>query len=131
MPRSRTRLTVALVAALLAAASAGCSSASTSVSAPASAASVTSAAPSGQARIVIANFAYQPADLTVAPGQLVTVTNHDSTAHTLTATGAHGFDTGKIAAGASGTFTAPTTPGSYPYICTIHPFMHGTLTVRQ
>ncbi|WP_236652125.1 cupredoxin domain-containing protein [Streptacidiphilus neutrinimicus] len=84
----------------------------------------------GSARIVVDNFAYQPMALTVAPGQTVTVVNHDSTAHTLTATSNHAFDTGRIDAGATGSFTAPTTPGSYSYICTIHQFMHGTVTVR-
>ncbi|WP_232248533.1 cupredoxin domain-containing protein [Streptacidiphilus rugosus] len=86
--------------------------------------------PSGAAQITISNFAFQPGDLTVAPGATVTVVNHDSTAHTVTASGGGGFDTGHINGGASGTFTAPTKPGSYPYICTIHQFMHGTLTVH-
>jgi plastocyanin len=58
------------------------------------------------------------------------VDNHDSTAHTLTATAGKAFDTGTIGAGKSGTFTAPAAAGSYPYICTIHQFMHGTLIVK-
>jgi plastocyanin len=58
----------------------------------------------------------------------VTVTNHDSVAHTLTSKSG-GFDTGDIQAGQSKTFTAPNRAGSYPYICTIHQYMTGTLTV--
>ncbi|MFC1418394.1 cupredoxin domain-containing protein [Streptacidiphilus cavernicola] len=80
--------------------------------------------------VVIHNFAFAPDALTVKPGQKLTVVNKDSTAHTLTATGNKAFDTGTIAPGATATFTAPSTPGSYPYICTIHQFMHGTLTVK-
>ncbi|HEV3265834.1 MAG TPA: cupredoxin domain-containing protein [Acidimicrobiales bacterium] len=81
----------------------------------------------GQA-ITIKNFAFSPSSLTVAPGASVTVTNDDSVAHTLTSKSG-GFDTGDIQAGQSKTFTAPNRAGSYPYICTIHQYMTGTLTV--
>ena len=77
--------------------------------------------------IVIKNFAYSPVSLTVKPGATVTVKNDDVAIHTVTDNGM--FDTGDISPGASKTFTAPTTAGSYPYICTIHQFMHGTLVV--
>lgn len=81
--------------------------------------------------IVIKNFAFSPANLTVAPGATVTVRNDDSATHTVTATGSSKrFDTGDIAPGASATFTAPSAAGSYAYICQIHQFMHGTLVVR-
>ena len=78
--------------------------------------------------VTIENFAYSgPAS--VARGAEVTVSNQDSEAHTLTADGAGGFDV-KIAPGASATFRAPSKPGSYPYHCTYHSNMHGTLTVK-
>ena len=80
--------------------------------------------------IVIKNFAFEPASLMVAPGATVMVRNEDSATHTVTATGAKTFDTGDIAGGGSRTFVAPTKPGSYPYICTIHNYMQGTLVVR-
>lgn len=71
-------------------------------------------------------------DLTVKPGQKVTVTNQDSVVHTLTDKKSHLFDTGDIAAsGGKGTFTAPTKPGRYPFGCTIHPDMQGTLIVKS
>jgi plastocyanin len=130
-----TRTVRVLAAVLFAAVVSGCSSSGhmTAASTPSvggSSASTPATQPRGSVQIVISNFAYQPMDLTVDPGQKVTVVNHDSTAHTLTATSDHAFDTGRIDGGATGSFTAPTTPGSYPYICTIHQFMHGTLTVR-
>ncbi|MFB7171918.1 cupredoxin domain-containing protein [Streptomyces sp. NPDC056254] len=95
----------------------------------------TSAAPTGSSavpgamRIVIENFTFSPADFQVRPGDKITVVNRDSASHTLTATGDKAFDTGTIGAGATATFTAPSTPGSYSYLCTIHPNMKGTLTV--
>jgi plastocyanin len=79
--------------------------------------------------ITIKNFAFGPTSLTVAPGATVTVTNKDSVAHTITSSKA-GFDTGDIGPGQSKTFTAPKTPGSYPYICSIHQYMTGTIVVR-
>ncbi|MDF3142489.1 MULTISPECIES: hypothetical protein [unclassified Streptomyces] len=55
--------------------------------------------------------------------------DRDSVAHTVTATGDKVFDTGNITGGATVTFTAPSTPGSYSSVCTLHPNMKGTLTV--
>ncbi len=105
-------------------------SAAATASAAVSATSSANAAPSAKAAIVIDNFDFSPVSLTVNPGQAVTVANHDSTTHTLTATTGNAFNTGDIAPGATATFTAPSEPGTYPYICTIHQFMHGTLIVR-
>jgi plastocyanin len=54
----------------------------------------------------------------------------DSTPHTLTDKGGK-FDTGTIDAnGGTGTFTAPTQPGSYQLKCSFHPQMSGTLVVQ-
>jgi plastocyanin len=81
--------------------------------------------------INIESFAFHPASLTVAPGATVTVHNADSTTHTVTASGASqgAFNTGDIGPSKTVTFTAPTKPGSYSYICNIHQFMTGTLIV--
>ncbi|WP_240134750.1 cupredoxin domain-containing protein [Streptomyces sp. MUM 178J] len=80
-------------------------------------------------RITIRDFAFTPPTLTVSPGATVTVVNQDSASHTVTATDGESFDTGEIAGGRSATFTAPDTPGTYPFFCSIHPRMTGTLTV--
>ena len=120
------RLTATLAAPLAASALllAGCSSSAKTTTST----GTTSAAAADT--IIIKNFAFSPATLTVAPGAKVTVTNEDSVTHTLTSTASpHAFDTGDIAAGATMTFTAPSKAGSYSYICTIHTYMHGTLTV--
>jgi len=94
---------------------------------PAASSETVAPAPGG---IVISAFAYS-GTLTVKAGQKVTVTNQDLAAHTLTDKKAHLFDTGNIAGkGGTGTFTAPTKPGSYSFGCTYHRHMEGTLVVR-
>jgi plastocyanin len=80
------------------------------------------------ATITIKNFAFSPSTLTVTPGSKVTVHNEDSATHTVTSVST-GFNTGDLAPGGTMSFTAPSTAGSYPYICQIHQFMHGTLVV--
>jgi plastocyanin len=79
--------------------------------------------------VVIKNFAFGPATMVVAPGTKITVVNQDKAPHTVTAVN-KSFDTGTIAGGQRGVLTAPSTPGTYPYVCTIHPSMTGTLIVK-
>lgn len=77
--------------------------------------------------IVIKDFDYQVPDM-VPAGSTVTVRNDDSEAHTVTADTGKAFDV-TIAPGATATFSAPGTPGAFPFHCTYHADMHGTLTV--
>ncbi|MFG2877965.1 cupredoxin family copper-binding protein [Streptomyces sp. NPDC048337] len=77
----------------------------------------------------IEGFKFIPADVKVSAGATVTVVNKDSAPHTLTATDGYAFDTGTIEAGKSATFTAPSKPGSYDFVCSLHPQMKGTLVV--
>lgn len=72
---------------------------------------------------------FEPMSLTVAPGAKVSVTNKDSATHTLTATNGQ-FNTGDVAQNQTKTFTAPTKPGTYHYICNIHQYMMGTIIVK-
>ncbi|MFD9128417.1 cupredoxin domain-containing protein [Kitasatospora sp. NPDC059571] len=142
------RLRLALGAALLALSVSACSSSSGGTSAttptattPTATAATTTAAASasasvsgggspsaGAVQVTIKDFKFSPDTLSVPAGATVTVVNNDTTAHTLTASD-KSFDTGTIEPGKSATFTAPAKSGSFPYICSIHPFMHGTLTV--
>ncbi|MFJ3710512.1 MULTISPECIES: cupredoxin domain-containing protein [unclassified Streptomyces] len=129
----RPRAAVAVVTLCMLTAVTSCSSGSSSKSSSNSStgpSSSSSAASGSGTTITIQNFAFHPAALTVAPGAKITVTNKDSTPHTVTATGKKVFDTGTIAAGKTVTFTAPSKAGSYPYMCTIHQYMKGSLTVR-
>ena len=71
---------------------------------------------------------FQPATLTVHPGDRITWMNKDLFPHT--ATGPKGtFDSRSIPAGASWTFVADK-PGTFTYTCVFHPMMKATLTVR-
>lgn len=80
--------------------------------------------------LTIKGNAFSPKELTVKPGDSITVTNNDSVPHTVTANGDE-FDTGNIAAGETVTFTAPEEAGEYEYICTVHPSMKGVLVVQE
>ena len=62
---------------------------------------------------------------------MVTVRNEDSAAHTVPdMADPQLFSTGTVRPGQTKTFKAPDKPGSYPFFCTIHQFMTGTLVVR-
>src|SRR5215210_1824892 len=78
----------------------------------------------------VQNFAFDPPNITVAPGTTVTWVNADRAPHTVTATDPAGaFDSGTLQPGQSFsvTFTQPGT--TYAYYCAIHPSMTGTVTV--
>ena len=108
--------------------SAGPSSAGGGSPASSSTTTTTGSPASSADTIAIRNFSFSPSSITVAPGATVTITNKDQVAHTVTAPDGK-FDTGNIAPGQSETFTAPNTAGTYPYVCSIHQYMTGTLHV--
>ncbi len=78
------------------------------------------------ASISIVDFTFSPGSVTVDAGATVTWTNNDTTAHTATSSGV--FDTGTLQPGQSGSVTL-STPGTYNYICSIHPNMTGSIVV--
>src|SRR4051812_1962331 len=96
------------------------------MAAPASTAPASPAASDG-ALLHITGFAFQ-VPTSVSPGATVRVQNIDGEAHTVTADEGDAFDV-QVPAGATVTFTAPTTPGSYAFSCTYHGNMHGVLVV--
>jgi len=83
------------------------------------------------------NECFIPAEVTVDVGGVVTWTNDDSAAHTVTSGSAADtddvgalFDSGLFLAGA----TFPVTfdeAGTYPYFCMVHPWMVGTVIVQE
>jgi len=84
------------------------------------------------------NPAYDPATITVKKGTVITVKNDDTAPHTATngdgpndANAGKLFDTSIIMPGESGTIdTSKLTAGNYPFHCTVHPYMKGTLVVQ-
>ena len=80
--------------------------------------------------IEIKNFKYLPDTLTVKAGEKVTVTNKDLAGHSVTSDEEGLFDSGVLGKDESGSIIAPDEPGSYPFHCTPHPSIKGTLVVE-
>ena len=84
----------------------------------------------GPTQVSIDNFKYVPDMLTVPAGTKVTWTNHDDMPHTVTSTGkpkaldSDALDTDDQF---SHVFAEP---GTYTYICTVHPKMSGQVIVE-
>ena len=76
----------------------------------------------------ISGFNFSPPSVTVTVGDTVTWTNSDDVPHTATADGGT-FDTGTLDNGDSNTVTF-STAGSFPYHCSVHPQMTGTVVVE-
>jgi LPXTG-motif cell wall-anchored protein len=75
----------------------------------------------------ITDFKFSPGTTTIHVGDTITWTNNGPSAHTATANNGS-FDTGALTKGKSASHTF-TQAGTFAYICTIHPFMHGTVVV--
>ncbi len=82
----------------------------------------------GGAKVSIANFAFTPGEITIAPGETVTWTNDDGAPHGLEYNdGAKGVD--PLLPGSSFTRRFDQ-PGTYEYNCSVHPYMTGRVVVR-
>jgi plastocyanin len=80
--------------------------------------------------VVIDDFRFGPAVLTVAVGTKVTWTNDDSDPHTVTsAADPKLLKSPPLDTGDSFAFTFDK-PGTYRYFCSIHPHMQGTIVVQ-
>src|SRR5438132_10219035 len=73
---------------------------------------------------------FSPENITVVLGEnnTVTWTNDDRSPHTASSTSG-AFNSGNLNQGMSYTFTF-TAPGTYPYSCAYHGWMHGTVVVK-
>ncbi|MEU1529763.1 cupredoxin domain-containing protein [Streptomyces fagopyri] len=81
--------------------------------------------------VAIKNFAFFPATLKVKAGTTVTWTNQDTDAHTVTSAGSGGpLRSAALNTRATYRYTF-TKPGTYAYLCTIHPFMTATVEVTR
>ena len=83
-----------------------------------------------EAQVMVDNFTFLPAEITVAAGTRVTWTNRDDIPHTVTdrdgprVMRSPPLDTGDTYAV---TFERP---GTYHYFCALHPHMQGTVVVQ-
>jgi plastocyanin len=78
--------------------------------------------------VTISDFQFTPAQITVQQGDTVTWTNEGPTSHSATSSDGS-FDTGIFSAGGSRSATFDEA-GTFAYICTPHPNMHGTVVVE-
>ena len=82
----------------------------------------------GNAKVSIANFAFKPTQITIAAGDTVTWANDDSAPHGLTyKDGAKGENLLLPGATFERRFDQP---GTYDYVCSVHPFMRGKVVVK-
>ena len=94
---------------------------------------VAAAGSPGSAEIAIENFAFSPARVTVEPGTAVTWSNRDEEPHNIVNVPAAGqprvFRSQAVDGGDKYSFVF-NQPGTYSYICSIHPQMQGTIVVK-
>jgi plastocyanin len=84
----------------------------------------------GSAEVDIENFAFRPATLTIAAGTAVTWVNQDEEPHNIVNVGQPRlFRSGGLDGSEKYTFVFDK-PGTYEYICSVHPHMHGVIVVK-
>ncbi len=93
------------------------------------ASSGTSAGAQDAKAVTIADYTYEPAEITVPKGATVTFTNRDSTPHTATSKQSGVFESGSIDTGKTGKVRLEGS-GTFAYYCLFHPFMKGTIVVE-
>jgi plastocyanin len=79
--------------------------------------------------IDIANFQFGPADAVVPAGTEVIWVNNDTDVHSIVSTGEL-FANSEVFAPGESYSVVFTEPGTYAYLCGVHPFMMGTVTVE-
>ena len=78
--------------------------------------------------VKIDNFVFNPQQVTVHAGDTVTWVNHDDIPHTVTSKTLV-FRSKALDSDDKFSFTF-TAPGSFPYFCSLHPHMTGTIVVE-
>ena len=88
------------------------------------------ASPVAAPQVIIENFTFSPAELTVAVGTEVTWENRDDIPHTVTSEDKTTFASGFLDTGDRFSIRF-TTPGTYPYFCSVHPMMTAKVIVQS
>ena len=84
--------------------------------------------PAADAKVQIDQYAFLPQRITVKPGTTVTWANDDDDTHTVASSG-NLFKSKTLDTGDKFSFTF-TKPGTYAYICSVHPYMTGAVVVE-
>ena len=105
---------------------AGCTSSSSNPSPGPVTSTITST--SSQNSVAIQNYAFNPSTLTIQKGANVTWKNYDSVQHTVVSDSS-AFSSPLLNTGNTYTFQFNDS-GSFPYYCSIHPYMKGTIVVK-
>ncbi|MET7620396.1 cupredoxin family copper-binding protein [Streptomyces sp. NPDC005408] len=91
----------------------------------------TAAQAAGHHQVSMSGYAFSPRTLTITAGSTVTWTNQDTAPHDVkTTSGPHSFHSPMLDKGGSWSHTF-TSPGTYGYLCTVHPGMTGQLIVKS
>jgi plastocyanin len=110
----------------------GCSSAGTTTTTVPSGTPTTGGGAAGgggaTVEVKMEGMAFSPQTVTIKAGDTVNWTNKDQPPHNATAVD-KSWQTSTLATGESGGVTFATA-GTFPYICTIHPTMTGTVIVQ-
>ncbi|HEY2036940.1 MAG TPA: cupredoxin domain-containing protein [Steroidobacteraceae bacterium] len=94
------------------------------------AAAATSVAHAAQSSITIRNYSFDPGMMKIAAGATVTWINRDADVHTIKSQqGPEPFQSPALDSGGHYSFTFRH-PGTYRYICSVHPFMRGVIVVQ-
>jgi plastocyanin len=80
--------------------------------------------------VLIQNFRFKPANITVKRGTKVRWINKDSAAHTATANNGRSFDSGRLGKGQRYTHTFKS-GGKKKYHCDFHPDMRASVVVKR
>lgn len=89
----------------------------------------TASGPTGPTGVVsIVDYAFAPAELTVAAGTTVTWTNTDRRSHTVKSTDGAFESSGTLGTGDTYVLAFPAA-GTFSYVCAFHPVMEATITV--
>lgn len=124
----RHRLVAVVLAALVLAAGTACGSSTVDSSRVLAAPSTSASLKPGSVTVNVKNFSFNPQQVTVPVGATVTWVFQDDTDHTATAND-KSFNSPKLKGGAKYQYTF-TKAGTYPYMCSIHQYMTGTVIVK-
>ena len=80
--------------------------------------------------VLIKNFSFKPAHITIKRGTKVRWINKDTVVHTATANNGRSFDSGLLRKGQRYTHTFKSV-GKKGYFCKIHPHMKGSVVVKR